>query len=90
VYYVSLTGVTGASIGTADVEPVRLDTIRAATGAPVAVGFGIKTPADARAIAAIADGVVVGSALVARVADGPAAGAPARVAELIASLRAAM
>jgi tryptophan synthase alpha chain len=90
VYYVSLTGVTGASIGAAAVEPVRLDTIRAATGAPVAVGFGIKTPADAKAMAAVADGVVVGSALVARVADGPPAGAPARVAELIASLRAAM
>ncbi|MBA2539508.1 MAG: tryptophan synthase subunit alpha, partial [Deltaproteobacteria bacterium] len=55
-----------------------------------AVGFGIRTPEDAARFAAVADGVVVGTALVDRVADGPAAGAPARVAELVKALAAAM
>lgn len=90
VYYVSLTGVTGAALGAAPIDPARIAELRAAADAPVAVGFGIKTPADARAVGAVADGVVVGSALVARIADGPAAGAPGRVAELVAALRAAL
>ena len=90
VYYVSLTGVTGAALATAQLDRARLDAIRAAARAPVAVGFGIKTPDDARRVAAVADGVVVGSALVARVGDGPPAGAAARVAELVASLAAAL
>ena len=85
VYYISMTGVTGATAATA-VDPARLAAIRDASGAPVAVGFGIRTPADAARIAAIADGVVVGSALVDRVAAGDAAGAPARVAELVRAL----
>jgi len=90
VYYVSLTGVTGAALATAQLDPARLQSIRDATGAPVAVGFGVKTPDDARAVGALADGVVVGSAVVARVADGAPAGAPARVAELVASLAKAL
>jgi tryptophan synthase alpha chain len=90
VYYVSLTGVTGAALAGAELDAGRLEAIREAGGAPVAVGFGIKTPDDARAVAAVADGVVVGSAVVARVAGGPAAGAPARVAELVRALRAAL
>ncbi len=85
VYYISMTGVTGAKAAAA-VTPERIDEIRRATGAPVAVGFGIRTPAQAQAMAKIADGVVVGSALVERIADGPAEGAAARVAELVASL----
>ncbi len=90
VYYISLTGVTGAQAAVAPVEPARLAAIRTAAAAPVAVGFGIRTPADAARFAAIADGVVVGSALVDRVAAGPAAGAPARVAELVRDLAAAL
>lgn len=86
VYYISLTGVTGARAG-APVDPDRIDRIRAAASAPVAVGFGIRTPADAARFAAIADGVVVGTALVDQVAAGDAAGAPARVAALITALR---
>ncbi|MGN6105109.1 MAG: tryptophan synthase subunit alpha [Kofleriaceae bacterium] len=69
VYYISLTGVTGARAA-APVDPARLDAIRAAAHAPVAVGFGIRTPADAARFSAIADGVVVGTALVDRVAAG--------------------
>ncbi len=89
VYYVSLTGVTGASMATA-VPRERIDALRAATKSPIAIGFGIKTPDDVRAIAPHADGVVVGSAIVARIADGPASGAAARVAALVRELRAAL
>jgi len=89
VYYISLTGVTGAAAG-APVDPARIATIRAAASAPVAVGFGIKTPDDARRFAAIADGVVVGSALVERIPAGQAAGAPERVAELVRALAGAL
>ena len=89
VYYISMTGVTGARAAAA-VEPSRIASIREAARAPVAVGFGIRTAADAARFAAIADGVVVGSALVERVADGAAAGAPDRVAALVRELAGAM
>ena len=86
VYYISLVGVTGARAGGAPLDPARIAAIRDAAGAPVAVGFGIRTPADARRFAAVADGVVVGSALVELVAAGDPAGAPARVAALLRDL----
>ena len=64
IYYVSLKGVTGAGhLDTAEVAR-RLDAIRRHSDLPVAVGFGIKDADSARAVAAVADGVVVGSALV--------------------------
>ncbi len=84
VYYISLTGVTGAKAA-APVPPERIAQIRTAAQAPVAVGFGIRTPADAARFAAIADGVVVGTALVERVAGGAAS-----VAALVGELAAAM
>jgi tryptophan synthase alpha chain len=89
VYYITLTGVTGAKLA-APVDPARLAMIRDAARAPVAVGFGIRTPADAARFAAIADGVVVGTVLVDQVAAGPAAGAPARVAAAVRALAGAM
>jgi tryptophan synthase alpha chain len=89
VYYISLTGVTG-SRAAAPVDPARIELIRSAAKAPVAVGFGIRTPADAARFAAIADGVVVGTALVDRVAAGEPAGAPERVAALVRDLAGAM
>ena len=69
IYYVALKGVTGA--GNLDTHAVasRVETIRSHTRLPVAVGFGIKDAESARAIASVADGVVVGSALVQIVAD---------------------
>lgn len=69
LYYVSLKGVTGAA--TLDIGAVagRLDLIRNHTELPIGVGFGIKDAASAGAVARVADGVVVGSALVQRVAD---------------------
>ena len=89
VYYISLVGVTGVQAAV-PVDPARLAMIRKAASAPVAVGFGIRTPADAHLFALAADGVVVGTALVDRVAAGPASGAAARVGELVAQLAAAM
>lgn len=89
VYYISLTGVTG-SRSAAAVDPARLAQIKTASGSPVAVGFGIRTPDDARRFAAVTDGVVVGTALVDRVAAGDAANAPERVASLVRDLAAAM
>ncbi len=69
IYYVSLKGVTGAGhLDTAEVAG-RLATIRRYSDLPVAVGFGIKDAASARAVAETADGVVVGSALVNAMAE---------------------
>jgi tryptophan synthase alpha chain len=70
VYYVSITGITGAAEADAgDVSPA-VERIRAATGLPVIVGFGVNTPEKSRAIAEVADGVVVGSAIVSQIAAG--------------------
>ncbi len=64
VYYVSLTGITGAKLlNVADVGK-NVEKIRKVTHVPVAVGFGVATPEDAANVAAIADGVIVGSAIV--------------------------
>ena len=89
LYYVSLKGVTGAA--NLDIEAVqaKLETIRKITDLPITVGFGIKDAATARAVGAVADGVVVGSALVKLVAehqqDLPVL--QAKIAETMQSLR---
>ncbi|MDQ4061637.1 MAG: tryptophan synthase subunit alpha [Pseudomonadota bacterium] len=88
VYYVSIAGVTG----TASADPARVAgavrRIKAHTPIPVAVGFGVKTPEQARAIAQAADGVVVGSALVNAVRDSldEAGRATPRTAESVLAL----
>ncbi|HEU4649317.1 MAG TPA: tryptophan synthase subunit alpha [Gemmatimonadales bacterium] len=64
VYLVARLGVTGASTALAQDLPQSIARVRQATPLPVAAGFGISTPAQARAVAGLADGVVVGSALV--------------------------
>jgi tryptophan synthase alpha chain len=64
VYYVSITGITGAAAPDTDKVTAAVKRIKRHTDLPVAVGFGVKTAAHARAIAEGADGVVVGSALV--------------------------
>jgi tryptophan synthase alpha chain len=70
VYYVSITGITGAAEAEAtDVAP-EVTRIQAASGLPVIVGFGVNTPAKSQAIAEVADGVVVGSAIVSRIGKG--------------------
>lgn len=64
VYYVSITGITGAAAAqSADVAP-EVARIKSQTDLPVIVGFGIRSPETARSIASVADGAVVGSAIV--------------------------
>jgi tryptophan synthase alpha chain len=83
VYYVSITGITGAAEAQgSDVAP-DVNRIKAATDLPVVVGFGIKTPEKSREIAAVADGCVVGSAIVARIGDGQA---PSEVLDYVGQL----
>ncbi|HUS68593.1 MAG TPA: tryptophan synthase subunit alpha [Kofleriaceae bacterium] len=87
IYYISMTGITGAAFKGAAGGAERVRAVRAAARAPVAVGFGIKTPDDARAVAESADGVVVGSALVQRLGDDPSGKS---TAAFVAELRAAL
>jgi tryptophan synthase alpha chain len=89
LYYVSLTGVTGASADLAAASK-RAREVRSRTGLPVAVGFGLKTADDVRTVAAHADGVVVGSAICSAIeqAKSPEQ-AVQSVRELVRSLRAA-
>lgn len=64
VYYVSITGITGAAEAQAENVAPEVARIKAKTDLPVVVGFGIKTPEASEAMAGVADGVVVGSAIV--------------------------
>ncbi|MFC3614351.1 tryptophan synthase subunit alpha [Lutimaribacter marinistellae] len=70
VYYVSITGITGAAeADAADVAP-EVTRIKAQTDLPIIVGFGINTPEKSKAIASVADGAVVGSAIVSQIGAG--------------------
>ncbi len=69
VYYVSVAGVTGVKEADAAVVAPHVARVRKASGLPVAVGFGIKTPQRAAEVARVADAVVVGSALVDEIAE---------------------
>lgn len=70
VYCVSVTGVTGARQSVGERVPELVGRVKAATSLPVAVGFGVSGASTARPVAAVADGVVVGSALVRALQDG--------------------
>lgn len=70
VYYVSVTGITGGAAADATEVAPEVVRIRKAANLPVIVGFGISTPEAARSVAAVADGCVVGSAIVNRIAEG--------------------
>ena len=69
VYYVSVAGVTGVKAADASAVAPAVARVKKAAGLPVAVGFGIRTPEQAAAVAKVADGVVVGSAFVDAVQD---------------------
>ena len=93
LYYVSVAGITGkqqAALGSIEEAVARL---KAATELPIAVGFGVRTPEQASAIAKVADGVVVGSALVELVgkhgadAAGPVREATRALADAVHSAR---
>lgn len=89
VYYVSVAGITGlqqAAQGSIEAAVARL---KASTDLPIAVGFGVRTPEQAEAIARVSDGVVVGSAIVELVAR-HGADAPIHVRTYVQSLAAAV
>lgn len=85
LYLVARLGITGAGDGPASDLIHRLAHVRRLAHTPVAVGFGIATPQQARALAPWADGIIVGSAVVERAPQGPAA-----LAQYAASLRASL
>jgi len=89
LYYVSVAGITGLQQAAQGSIEAAVSRLKAATDLPVAVGFGVRSPEQAAAIGAVADGVVVGSAIVDLVArHGAAAGGPVR--DFVATLRAAL
>ena len=71
VYLISRLGVTGVQETTASTLPDTIQRLRSATKLPICVGFGISTPAQAQSVGRLADGVVVGSALVKAAEHGP-------------------
>jgi tryptophan synthase alpha chain len=90
IYYVSLTGVTGASHFDLAAVEAKLARLRALTTLPIGVGFGIRDGATARAVARVADAVVIGSALVQVLAQASPEAAPACAGEFLAGIRQAM
>jgi tryptophan synthase alpha chain len=93
LYYVSLKGVTGAGHLDVDAVKAKLAEFGQLTELPMCVGFGIKDPATARAVADLADGVVIGSVLVAKVGDLVEASSDtiaAAVGDIIGSIRMAL
>ena len=92
LYYVSLKGVTGAATLDADAVGEQLSKLRRVTDLPLCVGFGIRDGATAAAIGRVADGVIVGSALVGRIAehaDDPAS-IPAALKSILGEMREAL
>jgi tryptophan synthase alpha chain len=87
VYYVSRTGVTGERATLPAELAAEVRRLRRRVGLPVAVGFGISTPEQVAAVGALADGVVVGSALVRTVEEHAAEGVDALVARITAQAR---
>lgn len=91
LYYVSITGITGAALAEMEDVTRRLSDLKRITSLPVAVGFGISTPEEARALGQVADGIVVGSAIVKLVEQGgPTSEILRRVDEYGRSMKAAL
>lgn len=89
LYYVSVAGITGLQQAAQASIEAAVARLKASTDLPVAVGFGVRTPEQAAAIARVADGVVVGSAIVELVAT-HGGDAPAAVRDYVAALSAAV
>jgi len=83
IYYVSITGITGSELKLQDDAVEHIRSVKEKSGKPVAVGFGVSSPEEAARVAGIADGVIVGSAIVKRIAD-------AGLEEFLGSLREAI
>ncbi len=90
VYYVSLKGITGAGHLDTDEVAQRVAHIKRSTALPVGVGFGIRDAATAKAIAANADAVIIGSRMIQLLEDGAVDGALDRAREFITGVRAAL
>jgi tryptophan synthase alpha chain len=91
LYFVSVTGVTGARQALPVELEAQVQSVRAAAPVPVVVGFGVSSPAQAAEVARFADGVVVGSAIVSRLAEaGTRAARVARVSRFVRGLKRAM
>jgi tryptophan synthase alpha chain len=90
VYYVSLTGVTGAGHLDTDEVARKLAEIRRHVALPVGVGFGIRDAASAQAIAAHADAVVIGSRIIQEIESGAPADAASRAGAWLGTIRAAL
>ncbi len=89
VYYVSLKGITGGTMDTADVHR-RVGHLKARTTLPIGVGFGIRDGATARAVAEVADAVIIGTKMIQVIEDGEPASAAERVGAFTASIRQAL
>ncbi|MDH4028818.1 MAG: tryptophan synthase subunit alpha [Nitrospirota bacterium] len=70
IYYVSITGITGSKLSMSSAMKNTLEAVKKSSNKPVAVGFGISNPAEASAAAKLADGVIIGSAIVKMIAQG--------------------
>lgn len=91
VYYVSLTGITGAKLTDLGEVKQNVARIKKAGQLPVAVGFGVATPEDAARVAQMADGVIVGSAIVKKIAEcQEGSRMPELVGDFVRSLKGAM
>jgi tryptophan synthase alpha chain len=90
VYVVSRLGVTGASASPSEGTHAIVARVRSVTALPVAVGFGVATPTQAAAVSRFADGVIVGSALVDRIAASAPGDAAGAVSDFCSSLAAAV
>ena len=91
LYYVSLTGITGAKIQNMAEVGKNVGKIKKVTTTPVAVGFGVSTPDDAAQVSAMADGVIVGSAIVKQIAaHQQSSDMPKQVGRFVGTLKAAM
>jgi tryptophan synthase alpha chain len=89
VYYVSLRGTTGGQLDVAEVIE-RVTAIRARTGLPVGVGFGIRDGQTAKAVASVADAVIIGTRMIQLLEDGEPVSAAQRVATFTAEVRTAL
>ncbi|OGP13489.1 MAG: tryptophan synthase subunit alpha [Deltaproteobacteria bacterium RIFCSPLOWO2_02_FULL_50_16] len=90
IYYVSMTGVTGASLNQWDSIQHQITQLRRLTRLPIAVGFGISTPKEAQRVATMADGVVIGSALIRQMAGRSPVQARQRISTMIRQYKLAL
>ena len=89
VYYVSVAGITGLQQAAQTSIETAVTRLKQSTDLPIAVGFGVRTPEQAQAIARVADGVVVGSAIV-ELVERHGGDAPAAVRDYVATLSGAI